>query len=199
MLANRMPPRTNSLPRFVQAGLTLNDRTDMKSSSKVTLAVAGYGVALVIAAVVVSISVAATNGPDRQASSGMFAFGDSILFLGVFAFAAIPAIGAALYFLRPSPTVWRIISVGALAVATTGVAALATYLVRSNVTLGSNIAKWSELSPLRILLAPLLAIAFILSALFAPTRTARTALLFAGVIEMVVFIWVALTWFHPFH
>src|SRR5439155_18981405 len=114
----------------------------MKSSSKVILVVAGYLVALVVAAVVVSVYIAATNGPDRQASSGMSAFGDSILFLGVFALAAIPATGAALFFLRPYHTFWRIISVGALALATTGVAALATYLMRSNVTLGSNLATW---------------------------------------------------------
>ena len=44
-------------------------------------------ISLVIAAVVVSIYTAANNRPDRQASSGMSAFGDSILFLGVFGFA----------------------------------------------------------------------------------------------------------------
>jgi hypothetical protein len=171
----------------------------MKSSSKVILVVAGYGVPLVIAAVVVSIYGVATRGQGSQASSGMLAFGDSILFLGVFGLAAIPATGAALFFLRPYHTIWRIISVGALALAATGVAALADYLLHPNVTLGSSLAAWSELSPLRILLAPLLAIAFFLSALFAPTRAARIALLCAGAIEIVVFIWVALIWFHPFH
>jgi hypothetical protein len=170
----------------------------MKSSSKVLLVVAGYLVALVIAAVVVSIYIAATHRPDRQASSGMSAFGDSILFLGVFGLAAIPATGAALFFLRPYHTFWRIISVGALANASTGVAALATYLVRPTASTGSFLGAWSELSPLRLLLAPLLAIAFFLSVLFAPTRASRLALLCASVIEIVVFVWVALIWFHPF-
>jgi hypothetical protein len=169
----------------------------MRSSSKVFLVVGGYLVAVVIAAVVVGISVSATNGPDRQASSGMSAFGDSILFLGVFASASIPATGAALFFLRPHHTVWRTLSIGALALAATGVAALASYLVHSNVPSRSNIAAWSKLSPLRILIAPLLAIAFILSALFAPTRAARIALLCASGIEIVVFIWVALIWLYP--
>jgi hypothetical protein len=171
----------------------------MKSLSKVILVVAGYLVALVIAAVVVSIYIAANNTPDRQASSGMSAFGDSVLFLGVFGLAAIPATGAALYFLRPYHAFWRIISVGALAIASTGVAALATNLVRSNASPSSVLGVWSELSPLRILLAPLLAGACFLSALFAPSRAARTAMLCASVIEIVVFGWVALIWFHPFH
>jgi hypothetical protein len=51
---------------------------------------------------------AGTIGPDRQTSSGMVAFGDSILFLSVFAVTAIPATGAALFFLRPYPLFWRI-------------------------------------------------------------------------------------------
>jgi energy-converting hydrogenase Eha subunit A len=177
---------------------TLNDRQAMKASSKVILVVAGYLAALVIAFVVVSLYIAAPNGPDRQTYSGMFAFGDSILFLGVFAIAAIPASGAALFFLRPYPTLWRMASVGALAIATTGVAALAAYLMSPNVSRGTWLWAWSGLSPLRFLLAPPLAMAFFLYMLFAPTRASRVALLGASVIETIVFVWVALIWFHPF-
>jgi hypothetical protein len=176
----------------------MNDHNAMKSSSKVILVVAGYLVALVIASVVVSIYIVATNGPDRQAYSGMFAFGDSLLFLGVFALAAIPVTGTALFFLRPYPTFWRIASVGALAIATTGAAALAAYLVPPNAGMGAFLGAWSELSPLRILLAPLFAMAFFLFILFAPSRSSRIAFFCASVIESIVFIWVALIWFHPF-
>ncbi len=169
----------------------------MKSPTKVMLVAAGYLVALVIAAVVVDLYIAATDGPGRQAYSGMVAFGDSILFLGVFTVAAIPATGAALFFLRPYRMCWLILLAGALVIATTGVAAFATYLVPSSTRWGSLLGTGSELPPLRILLAPPLAIAFFLSLLFAPTRGARIAFLGASVIEAVVFVWGALLWFQP--
>lgn len=41
-----------------------------------------------LAAFAVSIYVALTDSPDRQASSGMYVFGDSLLFLAVFGLAA---------------------------------------------------------------------------------------------------------------
>lgn len=170
----------------------------MRASSKVILVVAGYLAALLIAFLVVDLYIAATYGPDRQTYSGMFAFGDSILFLGVFALAAIPASGAALFFLRPYPTFWHVLSVGALAIATTGVAALAAYLISPNVSRGTGLGAWAGLSPLRFLLAPPLAIAFFLSVLFAPTHASRVALLCASVIESVVIAWVAFIWFRPF-
>lgn len=171
---------------------TLNPNV-MKSSSKVLLVLAGYLLAIVLALGVVGIHIALTNGPDSQASGGMYAFGDSILFLGVFVCAAMPASGAALYFLRPFHTLWHIGSVGALAISSTGIGALATYLVPS------RLSEWSHLSLLRLLLAPPLAMAFLLSALFAPTRATRIALLCACLIEIVVFVlWVALIWLHPF-
>ena len=161
----------------------------MKSSSKVLLVAAGYLAALADAFGVVGIHIAATYGPETQASGGMSAFGDSVLFLGVFAVAAMPASGAALYFLRPFHTLWHIGSVAALAIATTGIGAFATYLS----PLSAHMAPWlGEWSPLRILLAPLLAMAFLLSGLIAPTRPSRLALLCASLIEIVVFVWVAL-------
>jgi hypothetical protein len=170
----------------------------MKPSSKVLLVVGGYLAAVVIAYLVVSVYIAATGGMDRQIYSGMFAFGDIILFLGVFVLAAIPASGAALFFLRPYPAIWRALSVSALAIAATGVAALAAYLIFPDANTGSWISVWSGLSPLRFMLAPPLAVIFVLSALFAPTRASRVALLCAGVIEVVVFVWIAFIWFLPY-
>lgn len=71
----------------------------MKTSSKIMLVVAGYGVAFAIAVAATYSYVALTDTPDRQSSAGMYAFGDSIFFLFVFGVAAIPATVAALYFL----------------------------------------------------------------------------------------------------
>jgi hypothetical protein len=177
----------------------MNDCNAMKPSSKVILVFAAYGLALLIASLVVNLYIATTNGPDRQAYSTMFDFGDSLLFLGVFALAAIPATATALFFLRPYPTFWRVASLGALAIATTGAAALSVYLLPAVAGSGAYLSAWSELSPLRILLAPLFALAFFVLIVFAPTRSSRLAFLCASVIETIVFVWVALIWFQPFH
>jgi hypothetical protein len=169
----------------------------MKPLSKFISVVVGYVAALAIAFVVVSIYVSATDGPDRQVSSGMYAFGDSILFLGVFGLAAIPATDAALFFLRPYRLFWRIASIGSLATAATGIAALALYLLFRNAGTTSLLGTWSALTPLRFLLAPLLAIAFVLSFLFAPARSSRIAFSCATAVETAVFIWVACLWLSP--
>ena len=61
--------------------------------------------------------IAATNVPDRQVYGAMYDFGDSLLFLGTLGLAAVPATGAALFFLRGRPAFWKILSISALAIA----------------------------------------------------------------------------------
>src|SRR5436309_3778032 len=126
----------------------------MRPLVKVGLVGAGYIGAFTLASAVVTAYVAATIGPDRQNYGAMFAFGDDLLFLGVFGVAAVVARSAA--------------------------------------------NAWSALASLRILIAPLFALAFLLSAVMAPSRSSRLALLVATAIEASVFVWVAFIWFHPF-
>src|SRR2546427_523028 len=95
----------------------------MRPLVKVGLVGAGYIGAFALASAVVTAYVAATSGPDRQNYGAMFAFGDDLLFLGVFGVAAVVPSGAALFFLRPYRSFWRVLSVTALVVATTAVAA----------------------------------------------------------------------------
>lgn len=66
---------------------------------KMALVACGYVAAFLFAFAILAVYTASTSTPDRSASSGMSAFGDSLLFLAVFAVAAIPATGAALFFL----------------------------------------------------------------------------------------------------
>lgn len=159
----------------------------MKPSSKVMLVIAGYLLALVIAWAVVALYAAATNGPDRQTYGAMFGFGDSILFLGVFALASLPATGAALFFLRPYRGFWRVVAAGAAGIALTGIVVLVDMLASRDSTAGALIGQWSMLSPIRALLAPVLAVIFLLCSRFAPTRVTRLALLGASAVETVVF------------
>lgn len=168
----------------------------LRPTAKVGLVAAGYVVAFAIAALVLSVYVAATSGPDRQTSSGMFAFGDSLVFLGVLGVASVPATGAALFFLRSRPAFWRVLSIGSLVVASTAVAAVVLAAASSSASANPRLQSWNVIVPLRILAAPLLALFFLLSGLFAPSRSDRVGLLSASAIEIVAFVCVAFTWWH---
>jgi hypothetical protein len=177
----------------------LRHRLDgMRSSLKIGLVAAGYVGAFLVACGIVAVYVAATEGPDRQASSGMYAFGDSLLFLAVFGVAAVPASGAALFFLRSNRPCWLVLRVAAPVIAGTGLAAFVGYVAARTADAASLWHSWSALAELRILAAPLLALAFLLATLFAPGRSSRIALLVATLIEAAVSVSVALMWFGPF-
>src|SRR3954453_6362072 len=85
---------------------------------RVGLVLAGYVLAGFIATAVVAAYIVVTNGPDRQAASGMDAFGDSLLFLAVFGVCAVVPTSAALFFLRSVRLFWRLlVGVGFVVVA----------------------------------------------------------------------------------
>ena len=170
----------------------------MRPLVKVGLVVAGYVVAFLVAFAVVAIHVAATSGPDRQVYSAMYGFGDDLLFLAVFGAAAVPPSAVALFFLRSYRTFWLALSVLALGITTTGLVALIDYVAPRIADAGSTLHTWSALAGLRILSAPLFVLAFLLSGLFAPSRSSRIALLVATAIEAAVFAYVGFVWFHPF-
>lgn len=165
----------------------------MRPAAKAGIVVAGYVAAVAVAALVVRVYVAA-SGMDRQTYGGMYAFGDSLLFLAVAGVAAIPATGAALFFLRPHRGFWRILSAGALATAATAILASGLFLATRSATASGTLQSWAMLTPLRILAAPMLALFFLVAGLFAPTRAARACLASAAAIEVVAFVSVAYTW-----
>src|SRR5215471_10677541 len=146
----------------------------MRAAAKVGLVAAGYVGALVIASVVVVVYVASTSGSDRQTYGAMYDFGDSLLFLAVFGVAAVPASGAALFFLRPYPAFWRFLCAAALAVAASGIVAVINKLISGGP--GSAHHVWLDLAGLGVLIAPLFALGFCLSAVFAPHTRFRIAL-----------------------
>lgn len=165
----------------------------MKTPVKIGLVVCGYGVAFLFAFAVVAFYAAYVSGPD-MGSSGMYAFGDAILFLAVFAVAAILPTGAALFFLRSSRVFWIALSVIAAATAATGLAAFFIYFAERGAESNSMLQAWSALAVLRILVAPLFGLTFLLAALFAPNRSSRMAPLTAAGIEAIVFICVGVVW-----
>jgi hypothetical protein len=159
----------------------------MKSAAKAGMVVGGYVLAALIAFGVVALYVALTDTPDRQASIGIYAFGDSLLFLGVFGMAAALPTGAALYFLRPHPSFWRVLSVAGPAVVATGLAACVLYLMARGAPSASVLGAWANVAVLRILSGPLVVVALILSGVFAPGRSTRLTLLVAGGVEAALF------------
>jgi hypothetical protein len=162
----------------------------MRGLPKIGVVAAGYVVAVAVAFAVVSVYVAATSGPDRQTYAAMYDFGDMLLWLAMFGVAALPATGAALFFLRPYSLFWRASSTGALVMAATAVVTLFACLAPG------MFGSWSALAPLRVFLAPLLALLFLLSALFAPARPFQRTFAIATAIEAALFVSVFFTWFY---
>src|SRR5262245_19976905 len=142
----------------------------MNGAAKTGLVFAGYAAAVLLAGVVVTIHVWLTSGPDAQPSSGMYAFGDWLMFLAVFGVGAVLPTCAALYWLRPHRAFWVVLTAIGVAVAATALAAVILYSAGRAAPPGSALFDWSGIAVLRILMAPLLALAFCLAALFAPIR-----------------------------
>lgn len=143
-----------------------------KIFSKIAVVAGGYIAAFLVAATAVAIRIANTSGPDAQASSGMYAFGDALLFVAVFGVSALGPTGAALFFLRPYRRFWTVLSALGLALAVTGITAVILFAVGRHATT-SPLATWAGLSVLRILVAPPLALTFLVCTIFAPHRSHR--------------------------
>ena len=184
----------NGEPPCLSDGIVRHQTMAMRPAAKAGVVVAGYVAAVAVASLVLRVYIAATSGPDRQTYGGMYAFGDSLLFLGVAGVAAIPATGAALYFLRPHRGFWRTLSVAGLATAATAILASVLFLATRGAAARGALPSWAMVTPLRILVAPLFALFFLLAGLFAPTRSARLCLASAAAIEVVAFVAVAGTW-----
>ncbi len=70
----------------------------MNGYAKAGIVLCGYVAAFVIASAAVALRIAATNPADASGARGMYAFGDLILFAGVFGIVALLPTGAALFF-----------------------------------------------------------------------------------------------------
>jgi len=157
----------------------------MKPLAKAGIVAAGYAAALVLACGVTYLRIESyENNPDAQASSGMYAFGDALLFVFTFGVAALPPTGLALYFLRPVQRFWNVIAVGALVFASTGVvAALVHWAERLLPQWASLLTWWPAFAVLRMIIAPLVTAALIVCAMFAPEQRPRRLLIIAAICE----------------
>jgi hypothetical protein len=124
----------------------------------------------------------------------MSAFGDAMVFLAAFGVSSIPATCALLFFLRPVRLFWRFAAVVSLTIAATAIPALVGSITPIQTDATSFPGAAAGLAPIRVLLAPLFGLAFLLSLFFAPTRPSRLAFLGATLVEALVFVWVVLHW-----
>ena len=170
--------------------------TLMTTWKKFAFVIAGYLAAIVVAGVVVHLYILATDSPDRVASGGMYAFGDSLLFLAVAGVASLPATGAALVFLRAYRPFWTALSVAGVAWAASGAFALLALLAPHATAPRSWLEMLAALSPLRALIAPLFALVFLLAGIVAPIRWSRVTLLLVAATELAVFGLVMIHWIH---
>jgi hypothetical protein len=167
--------------------------------AKAGIVVGGYFAAILIAIGVVFIYINFTSGPDRDASSGMYAFGDSLLFIAVFGVVSTIPTGLTLVFLRQSRLFWITLCVLALVVASTSLAAVAVIMSQSQKLMPSA-SLWPGLSAIRLFMSPFIAASVGLSALFAPEAGFRRYLFGAAAMEGVssvygFFHWYALLFF----
>ena len=110
----------------------------------------------------------------------MNAFGDFLLFLTLFATAAILPTAAALFFLRPYPAFWRVFSGIAAVVALIGLAFSVIVIVNAR-------SPAAGIAFLGVIAAPLFALAFGLSGFFAPDRNSRISLFAAAATHIIAF------------
>jgi hypothetical protein len=155
----------------------------MTRLGRLTVVLGGYAVALGVAIAVVVLRTLTVP----QASSGMYAFGETILFAGVFGLLAVVPTSLALYFLRGYQPLWvaasrSSIALGVLAIAAGGVV---LWVSRSgNPAPAVALAHFAAL--ILLFMAPLLAVTFALAALIAPAARFRAQLALAAAMETAV-------------
>lgn len=155
---------------------------------KIAIVIAGYTLALAGAFTAVYLRELATQGTDAQASQGMYAFGEDILFLVIFGMLALVPTALGFYFLRPIEKFWSGFAVLCLVFAITRpMIAFANTLMRvtggySVNNLSSN--PWAALLSLAgvlgIFAAPVFAVGFLILAMIAPSGRSRLLMLIAA-------------------
>ncbi len=163
----------------------------MNRGAKVAMVLGGYGAALAAAACATAVRVALTaNAPDAIASSGMYAGGDLLLFLGVFGAVALVPTAAALIFARAHPRFGGVLAGAAGAVALSGALGWLTFVQPfGRADPRGWLAIASALAVLRLLGAPLVAAVLAVAALVAPSRGSRRAVMFAFAIEALLCVY----------
>jgi len=160
----------------------------MNNTVKIGIVIAGYILACAAAFAATYINELTTRGTDAQASQGMLAFGQSMLFLLVFGGLALIPTVLAFYFLRSSEKFWNGFALLCLAFSITEI-----IIVVANALINAGILQISEASSAVVSLfgvlgafgAPILIIGFLGLAVIAPSRRPRMFLLASAGLEIL--------------
>lgn len=151
----------------------------MKPIHKVALVVAGYVGAFGIAFAVTYLYTAMTWSPDRDLYSGMYAFGDALLFLATFTVVSVPTTCVAFHFLKPHRAFWKVLAASGTLNATAGIAAgMAFFYSREPGYLLS-------LAPLRLIAGAGFSLFFALACIFSPKGRLRAVLGAVAAVEAI--------------
>ncbi len=166
----------------------------LRPAAKTGIVLGGLVATFAAAWVAVDVRQRFQNPADVQAASGMYAAGDAMWGVAVFGVLALLPLGLALFWLRPVPRFWKVLTTSAAAYAPTGPLAL---LVSG--PLRALLGGWSFLGFLRIGTMPLSALALATCGLFAPAVRQRWLLLVAAFLDGALFVGVIVVKFiRPF-
>ncbi len=154
----------------------------LRLSTRIGCIFLGLVVALAVAWIAVELRQRATQGPDALASSGMYAFGDLVLGVGVFGVLALVPMALTLYWLRPVARFWSALQWGAILFALTGCLAVA-----ASIWALQSRSAWLILAHARIGLMPLGALALLMCTVFAPQARQRWLLLATAIGDGALF------------
>jgi hypothetical protein len=157
----------------------------------------GYFAALLLAAGLVFVYATLTDSPVRQASSGMSAFGDALLFLACFGAAAVIPTALGLFFLRQARAFWTALSMISLAVAATNLVAGLVIVINPGAGAPSAVQVAASLAVLRLFASVFLGPFFFLSSLISPEKRFRNYLLCATACEGLGCLFAFGHWFVP--
>jgi hypothetical protein len=163
---------------------------------KLGLVFGGYVAALLGALGIVWIYVIQTSGPVRDASPGMYGWGDMLFFLALFgAFSIVPT-AFAFSLARRSSVFWTVCSVAGLLIAATGLVLVVLDAVYSRQpALGPWLVLVLALGVIRIFSSPFVAATFALAALVAPGARFKWLLGAAFVMECATSAYGFFRWF----
>ncbi len=167
----------------------------MQALTKAAWIAGGYAAALALACGAVAAHVAVSDSND--ASGGMQAFGDALLFVGVLGTASLLPTGATLYWLRQHQRFWNTVAALGLLLALTGVAAAVLFMLGRRMDSHTTLGALAAFSVLRLLVSPLSAMGLALAALLARFARPRRVLVGAAALEVLVCGYLGLLWFLP--
>lgn len=169
---------------------------------KIGIVIAGYVFAVVGASVALYVRLLFTDTAAAQAASGMYAFGDDMLFGGMLGLLSLIPTLLAFYFLRPLEKLWRWFAAACLVFALMGILlTLIGMVINGSGAYHDPIwAVVSFLGLLHIFGVPLFFAGFVVLAVIAPMGGSRRLMLFAAAAEMFTGLYtlVMLFVFHRF-